>query len=459
MSLCKSAAASAASLLAVLALSLPAQAGVSEQEAARLGQDLTPIGAEKAGNADGTIPEWTGGLSKPPSNVSYSPGDHHPDPYADDAIKMTITGANADQHADKLTPGQLKLLKTYDTYKMNVYPTRRSCAFPEKVYEATKRNAVTGKLVADGNGVDGALLGFPFPIPQEGVEVVWNHNLRYRGFKLTRQFAALAPTTSAQFTPIVVQDQVIFTYTDPTKESIQELNNISLMYMQSVIEPARRAGEIILVHDTINQVQGPRKAWSYNPGQRRVRRAPTIAYDNPQSYSEGLQTADNFDLYNGAPDRYKWDLKGKKEKYIAYNSYKLSAKGIPYSDIAQPQHINQDLVRYELHRVWEVEGNLRDGHRHVYTRRVKYFDEDSWTMAAGELYDARGELWRIQEGHMIQYYDVPSCWNASDVTYDITAGRYVIQGLKNNEPMINFNADEITEDMFTPAAIRRLATR
>lgn len=460
MSLCKSAAYSAASILAALMLSLPAQAGVSEKEAARLGQDLTPIGAERAGNADGTIPEWTGGLQGIPSNVSYTEGQHLEDPFAADEVQFTITADNADQYADKLTPGQLAMLKKYGNYKMNVYPTRRSCAFPEVAYEATKKNAVNASLAAGGNGVENALLGFPFPMPKEGVEVVWNHNLRYRGFKLTRQFAALAPTENNEFTPIVVQDQVIFPYADPSKTSMDELDNISLMYLQTVIAPARRAGEVILVHDTINQVKGPRKAWSYNPGSRRVRRAPTIAYDNPQSYAEGMATSDNFDLFNGSPDRYEWDLKGKSEKYVAYNSYKLSSPDVSYDQIANTSgHINQDLVRYELHRVWEVDAKLREGHRHVYERRVNYFDEDSWTMSGAELYDSRGQLWRVQEGHMIQYYNLPGCWNASEVIYDLTAGRYVIQGLKNQEPMMNFNADELTEEQFTPAAIRRIATR
>lgn len=440
-------------------LSLSAFAGVSAEEAARLDGDLTPMGAERAGNAAGTIPAWTGGLAEPPANLAYSVGDHHPDPFSDDAILLTITPENAASHAQNMTPGQLAIMNAYDTYKMNVYPTRRSCAFPESVYAANRQNAVNASLVADGNGVDGALLGTPFPIPGEGVEVVWNHNLRYRGHKLTRQFSAFSPSFGGDFTAIVVKDQVIFTYADPMKESIQDLNNISLKYMQTVVSPARRAGEIILVHDTINQLAGPRNAWSYSPGTRRVRRAPTIAYDNPQSYSDGLQTADNFDLFNGSPDRYIWELQGKHEKYIAYNSYRLGSGDLTYRQIAQERHIDQDLVRYELHRVWQIEGKLREGQRHIYTRRVKYFDEDSWTMAAADLYDGRGELWRVQEAHIVQYYDVPTCFNGSEMIYDLIVGRYVIQGLKNQEPMINFFADELSEDQFTPAGVRAAASR
>ena len=103
-------------------------AALTPEEAARLGADLTPIGAEKAGNADGTIPPWEGGITTWPEG--YKPGDHHPDPFPDDPILFTITGQNADQYADKLTPGQMALLKTYDTYKMNVYRTRRTASYP-----------------------------------------------------------------------------------------------------------------------------------------------------------------------------------------------------------------------------------------------------------------------------------------------------------------------------------------
>jgi uncharacterized protein DUF1329 len=443
-----------------LGMAFSAVAGVSETEAARLDGDLTPMGAERAGNAAGTIPAWTGGISSPPAGIAYTIGDHHPDPFADDEILLTITPENAADHAENLTPGHLALLNTYNTYKMNVYPTRRSCAFPEAVYAANRSNAVNASLVADGNGVAGALLGTPFPIPQEGVEVIWNHNLRYRGHKLTRQFSAFTPSGSgSSFTPIVVRDQVIFTYANPTIEQFADLDNISLKYMQTVVSPARRAGEIILVHDTINQVEGPRNAWSYSPGTRRVRRAPTIAYDNPQAYADGLQTADNFDLFNGSPDRYQWEMLGKQEKYIAYNSYKIGANTLTYEQIAQENHIDQDLVRYELHRVWAVEGKLIEGNRHIYNRRVKYFDEDGWTMAAAELYDARGELWRTQEAHIVQYYDVPTCFNGSEMVYDLVARRYVIQGLKNQEPMINFFADELDENQFTPSGVRASASR
>ena len=56
-----------AAILAVMSAS--AVAAVSPDEAAQLGKTLTPTGAEKAGNKDGTIPEWTGGLTTPPAGL------------------------------------------------------------------------------------------------------------------------------------------------------------------------------------------------------------------------------------------------------------------------------------------------------------------------------------------------------------------------------------------------------
>lgn len=445
----------AAALLAATALAGPAAAKVSQAEADKLGNSLTPIGAEKAGNADGTIPAWEP-LANPPAHTS---GDFYADPYADDAPLFTITPENMGEYEANLTDTHKALLNDLPTYKMIVYPSRRNCSYPDFVNEAYKYNALNAELAEGGNGVSDAKLGAPFPIPQSGVELIWNHNLRYRGYKLNRQFASIAPDGGGGFTPIVVYDEVVFTYGDPNLESFDALNNISLKYLQTVIEPSRRAGELLLVHETINQVKGSRNAWQYNPGTKRVRRAPTVAYDNPQSYSDGRVTTDQFDLFNGSPDRYTWDLQGKSEKYVAYNVYKWANPSNTYEQMVGANHLNQDLLRYELHRVWTVDGKLRDGQRHIYTRRVTHFDEDTYNIVAAEMYDSRGQLWRVQEGHIINYYDVPSCWNNSEVVYDIQANYYNVQGLKNEEREINFSYDELDENQLDPAALRRRGVR
>ncbi|AWZ01827.1 MAG: DUF1329 domain-containing protein [Rhodobiaceae bacterium] len=450
------------SLAAGLCWSGAAVAGVSESEAARLGQDLTPIGAEMSGNADGSIPAWAGGLTSVPDGVAFVRG-HYPDPFTSDAPIATITSANAEEHASLLTDGQRAMLDRYPSYKMDVYETRRTCAFPEAVYDATRANAINGSISDDGRRLSGVALGVPFPIPQSGVELVWNHNLRFRGHKVRRTFASAAPSRTGAFTPIRVQDELVFSYADPTLGSIDELDNVSLKYIQETLSPARRAGQLLLVHETIDPSVAERISWQYTVGRSEsnpnVQRTTAVSYDNPQIYSDAMSTADNFDMFSGPPDRYDWTLLGKEEKYIAYNSYRLSSPTLTYGDIVQAGHLNQDHVRYERHRVWAVEATLKPTTRHVYSRRTNYFDEDSWNLASSNLYDARGGLWRVQEAHLMQYYDVPTCFNASDVVYDLIEGRYVVQNLKNEENGIDFAATDLLESQFVPQELRRRVTR
>jgi hypothetical protein len=431
-------------------------AQAAPDEIARLGEDLTPLGAEKAGNADGSIPAWEGGITKPPAG--YVQGKHHPDPFAGDDILFTITGKNVDQYADKLSPGQVALLKTYDTYKMNVYPTRRSASFPQRFYDTTKKVAATAQLAEGGYGVTGATEGLPFPFPKTGVEVMWNHLLRYRGEIASRTFMQAAPTRGGSYTLVQFKEwfYMLYSMKDITEE---QLNNKVLYFKQEVLAPARLAGGVLLVHESLNQVKEHRSAWLYNPGQRRVRRAPNVAYDNPGTAADGMRTSDQLDMFNGAVDRYDWKLIGKKEMYIPYNSYKLHSGDLKYKEILTPLHVNADLPRYELHRVWVVDATLREGSRHIYKRRTFYFDEDSWQVAVVDIYDNRDQMWRVSEGHAINYYELPTFWYTLEVHTDLQAGRYLAFGLDNeNDTIYEFNAKLSPED-FTPSALRRAGVR
>ncbi|HEC26388.1 MAG TPA: DUF1329 domain-containing protein [Gammaproteobacteria bacterium] len=447
-------------LLTALALSLlsftTSQAAVSEAEAARLGKDLTPMGAIKAGNADGTIPAWNGGITTPPA--IYKPGDHHQDPFPSDKILYTITAQNKDQYKDKLTAGHLAMLDTYpDSFKINVYPTRRSASYPQRIYDATRKNATRATLVADGNGVKDAIIGIPFPIPANGHEAIWNHLLRFRGDIVGRWIAQAAPTRSGKYTLVKFEDEFDMLYSKPGA-TFAGLNNVILYFKQKVIAPPRLAGFILLVHETLNQVKQPRSAWTYNTGQRRVRRAPNVAYDNPGTASDGLRTSDQFDMFNGAPDRYNWKLLGRKEMIVPYNDYKLHSKDVKYKDILTPKHINPDLARYELHRVWVVDATLKKGISHIYSRRTFYIDEDSWQILVVDQYDRRGNLWRVSEGFVINYYDVPTLWTTLGVHTDLQAGRYLAIGLDNESRMYDFNLKRTAAD-YTPAALRREGLR
>ncbi len=444
-----------AALLLCVSTSAVARAGVTEEEAARLGQDLTPLGAEKAGNADGTIPAWDGGITEPPAG--YKPGMHHPDPYADDEVLFTLTAANMDEHAEKLTPGHKAMLRTYDTFKMKVYPTHRSASYPQRIYDATRRVATTAELAEGGNGVRGAVMGTPFPIPKEGVEVVWNHLTRYRGNIASRKISQAAPTRGGKYTEVVFEDEfnMVYSQEGQTEES---LKNRILYFKQKVVAPARLAGGVLLVHETMDQVKEPRAAWLYNPGQRRVRRAPNVAYDNPGTASDGMRTSDQFDMFNGAPDRYEWTLVGKKEMYVPYNNYALHSDKLTHKDILTPLHVNPEYLRYELHRVWVVDANLKSGTSHIYKRRTFYVDEDSWQVLVVDQYDNRDQLWRVSEGFVINYYDLPALWTTLEVHTDLQAGRYLAIGLDNEYEMYNFDIERTLED-YTPAALRREGVR
>ena len=434
---------------------LLAQASISEADATRLGNDLTPLGAEKAGNADGTIPAWTGGIITPPAD--YKPGSHHPDPFKDDPVLFTITAGNADKYADKLTAGSLALMKTYSDYSMPVYATHRSFSNPQRIYDATRKNATTATLTGDGNGTAGSIVGVPFPIPQNGLEVVWNHLTRYRGVAAVRHCSQAAPQRNGSYTLVDFEDEFLFNY---SREGIEEkdLDNVLVYYKQAVTAPARLAGTILVVHETMDQVKEARRAWVYNTGQRRVRRAPNVAYDNPGTASDGMRTSDQFDLFNGAPDRYEWKLVGRKEMYVPYNSYKLHSSSYKNSDILKPLHINQDLTRYELHRVWVVEATLKPGTNHVYSRRTLYVDEDSWQIVAVDQYDGRGQMWRVSEAHCINYYEAQVFWSTLEVHTDLIAGRYLAFGLDNEHAMYDFSVKRSPQD-YTPATLRQEGVR
>ncbi|MBL9190124.1 MAG: DUF1329 domain-containing protein [Opitutaceae bacterium] len=434
-------------------LASAALAAVSESDAARLGQDLTPLGAEAKGNADGTIPAWTGGLTTAPAG--YKPGMHHPDPFAGDQPLYTITGANAAQHAAKLTAGQQAVLKAYPTYKLTVYPTRRSASNPPAVYDAIRRNATSAKLVPGGNGISGAVLGVPFPLPKDGLEVVWNFLTRYRGVAATRRIDQAAVERGGGYQLVKFDDEFLFNYSRPgiTAKELEDSNTL-IYFKQAVTAPARLAGTILLAQETMDQVKEPRRAWVYNAGRRRVTRAPNVAYDNPGTAADGQRTSDQFDMYNGAPDRYEWTLVGKKEMIVPYNSYRLHSDKVKVADILKPLHPNPDLARYELHRVWVVEAKLKPGTSHLYARRTFYIDEDSWQILAADQYDGRGQMWRVSEAHCINYYDAQTFWSTLEVHLDLQNGRYLAVGLDNENEMYDFGVKRTPAD-YTPDSLRR----
>ncbi|AXJ06864.1 outer membrane lipoprotein-sorting protein [Pseudomonas fluorescens] len=443
----------------VLGLSLLAtgvMAAVPAAEADKLGKSLTPMGAEMAGNADGSIPAW-----KPmPKNAgTVDSKGFLSDPYASEKPLFTITKQNVDQYKAKLAPGQYAMFQRYpDTFKMPVYPSHRGATVPDEVFAAIKKNATTTTLVSGGNGLENFDTAVPFPIPKSGVEVIWNHITRYRGGSVTRLVTQATPQPNGSFSLVYFQDQFVFR--DKMKDyDPANPGNILFYFKQKVTAPARLAGGVLLVHETLDQVKEPRSAWVYNAGQRRVRRAPQVSYDGPGTAADGLRTSDNLDMFNGAPDRYDWKLVGKQEMYIASDSYKLDDPKLKYADIIKAGHINQDLARYELRRVWHVTATLKEGQRHIYAKRDFFIDEDTWQAAVIDHYDGRNQLWRVAEAHSQDYYNVQVPWYTLETLYDLQSGRYLALGMKNEEKSAyDFGFTATTSD-FTPAALRQDGVR
>lgn len=437
-----------------------ANAAVSQEEARRLETDLTPMGAERAGNAAGTIPAWDGGLSAPPAGINFTPGGFHPDPYAGEQPLFTISAANSAQYDTQLTEGHKALLAAYpESYFMKVYPTHRSCAYPAHVYAAVKRNALSGQLTNDGNGFTGATMAVPFPITQNAREILWNHELRYQGYKVTRESAVAAPTKSGDYTLEVSLDQWIYRYANPDLAQIEDLNNVIMHYFKQGIAPPSNAGAMTVMHNTLDHVAEKRRGWFYKPGERKVKQVVGAEYDGPIPSSEGIRTNDNYNIFNGGGDRDDWELIGKQEKFIVYNDYRFASPDVRYKDILHPHHLNPENMRYELHRTWVIEGKLKPGQAHsIAARRRMYLDEDSWTGAAAALYDAAGKLVRVQEAHIFNYYDQPLCNIGSDVVYDINGGRYHIVGLRNEQKPVKFDIEAAPES-FSAEGMRRVGVR
>lgn len=410
--------------VAVASLCSGAWAAVSADEAKQLGESLTAIGAEKAGNKDGTIPAYTGGLTTPPAGFKKGDG-LRPDPFASEKPLYSVDAKNVDKYADKLSEGTKELIKRYPGFRVDVYPTHRTASVPKFVAENTLKNATRAKTTDGGIGLSNAYGGVPFPIPKDGYEAMWNHLTRYAGF--TYQFRGRCYTVDSSGRPALSTDTVNtneYPFYDPKKTSAETYYMVRLDYKG----PARRAGEALLARDPLSYTDGSRRAWQYLPGQRRVKLAPDISYDTPSPVTSGMTTYDDAFMYNGKMDRYDFKLVGKREIIVPYNDYRL-VYATKDADVFKPQFVNPDAVRWELHRVWVVEATLKPDSRHIYAKRRFYLDEDSWMVDASDAYDARGNYFRAGFNFLTPSYDQPAAFGDTNVFYDLIAGTYTVLGL------------------------------
>ncbi|WP_223457170.1 MULTISPECIES: DUF1329 domain-containing protein [unclassified Pseudomonas] len=441
-------------LLACWGLSTAQAATSAELE--QLGKQLTPFGAERAGTVDGSIPAWEGGLTRAPAG--WEPG--HGDPYGADKVLFSVNAQNLAQHQAKLPAGQIELIKAYPGYRVDVYPTHRSCTFPDAVAQRTKQFAAQSKVGADGWQLEAAAgEAIPFPLPASGVEAMWNYKLRY--IAKGRQFDAafLMRDKGGTLTQVEQKSYEFYPYNDPAVKAPADTGNIEAMLMYDLLSPSSRAGEMYLVHA---QLDKPQDAWIYFPGQRRVRRAPSFAYDNPIAGSDSLYYVDQINMYTGALDRYDYKLVGKKEMIVAYNSYKLVDKSNNYEQLIGQDYLNRDVQRYEQHRVWVVEATVKADKRHSLAKRVFYFDEDSWALLHVDMFDAKGNLWRAQEGSVWANPQIQACTSIEYVSYDLIARRYIADGFTQEGKVLDLTAGlegRVNDKMFNSDELRRRGER
>lgn len=405
----------------MLACTGSALAAITPEEAKKLGTTLTAVGAEKAGNKDGSIPAYTGGLTTAPAGFNKGSG-LRPDPFAAEKPLFVIDQKNMSSYADKLTEGQKTLLKKYPSYHINVYKTHRTAAFPKYVLDNTVKQAVTTKTTNNGLTLVGAHAAYPFPIPKTGFEAMWNHLVRFNGANL--EHFPRSWVVNAAGRPTMTY-QMVETLNWPYWDNNQKSSELYLRLKDICTGPPRNTGEMLLLYDAVDSYGKGRRAWQYLPGQRRTKLAPDIGFDTPNTQLNGATTYDEWSLFLGSMERFNFKLLGKKEMYVPYNDYKLVYNS-KADQMLTPKHINPEYVRWELHRVWVVEADLKPGKRHIYSKRVFYLDEDSWTALASDEYDARGQLYRSAFMYFVQNYDYPAPYGFTHGFYDFNSNIYTL---------------------------------
>ena len=419
--------AAAAALLAGVS---SAFAAVSAEEARQLGTTLTPWGAEKAANKDGSIPAYTDGYIKPPPGWDPKNPQVRPDPFASEKPLYEVTASNMSRYADKLSEGTKALLQKYPDLRLDVYPTHRTQRYPAYINERSIKNATACKTVRNGVALEGCYGGVPFPIPKTGNEMMWNHNLHYLAPSLVERYRNMLVDASGglsmQSDNLLFQEFPVFY---PETNGVLSPTDPYWLVLTEWTGPARMAGEKLAMTDFIDPIDNRRKVWQYLPGQRRVKLSPDLAYDTPTPSSGGAQVIDDATLFLGAQDRFDFKLIGKKEMLIPYNAFGLFDEArCPESRRYQKGHPAAECIRWELHRVWQVEATLKQGARHVYARRVFFFDEDQPEVGTSDNYDAAGKLYRSVFGLYYPMYETPDQGTGDTVlTFDFQTGVYLLQ--------------------------------
>ncbi|MFY9329409.1 MAG: DUF1329 domain-containing protein [Georgfuchsia sp.] len=431
-------------------------AALSPAEIATLGTSLTVFGSEMAGNRDGSIPAYTGGLptSTHPPGFKKDSG-HWADPYASEKPLYAITGQNMERYADKLSATNKALLQRFHSYRMDVYPSHRSVAYPDWVLDNMLKNASRAKLARGGVALEGAYGGTPFPIPKNGNEAMWNHILRYNGYATSYRMRNWYVDSSGQAVNSVEERlDIQYPYYNPKGDAaeLKKNGNIYLQYAFDYMAPPQVVGNATLMQDALDPIEQPRRAWAYSAASRRTRLAPDFAYDTPIAAQGGVGTYDEASMFDGAMDLFEFKLLGKREMLIPYNNYAISLTHA--KSLMVPRHLNPDHVRWELHRVWVIEATLKPGKHHSFSRRVFYFDEDWGGAGMSDEYDQSGQLVKGIFSGFQQLYDSQTPCARTYWGYDLTSGIYLLT-VQVGDPGLGFwlKPKGFPKFTFTPDAL------
>lgn len=411
----------------------PALAAVSMEEARQLGNTLTLFGAEKAGNKEGTIPEYTGEQIKQPASYDSKKPSIRPEPW-NDKILLSITAQNYTKYTDKLTDGQKAMFKLYPGFRMDIYPTRRTAVYPKYVLDNTLKNATSCKGDSPKEErLTGCYGGVPFPIPKTGMQMMWNHLTQYQQHAWSGDMTSYVVSANGDLLLQALSSnaQASELY-DPSRTAPATDKTVYYQARLDTSAPARTTGSKLMFIQTMDQQN---RAWQYIPGQRRVKLAPDLAYDTPNPQSGGVYTMDDSTTFFGSIDRYDWQIIGKRENYILYNTYKANNPEIcPAKVLLKTGFLNPDCLRYELHRVWVIEAKLKPGFRHIYHRRVFYYDEDMPGVGTADNFDYAGKLYRISNVYPYAFYEGIGFAAQNYSVQDVATGSYATTGFAAQEP-------------------------
>lgn len=437
----------ALSVVASLTFACAAHAAVTGDEAEKLKSTLTPLGAEKAGSADHVIPAWTG---EPVKGSELTDG-RRGDPFASEKPLYSISDQNMAQYAGKLTDGLQALLKKNPGYRIDVYPTHRTAMAPQWVYDATFKNATTAKLEANNLKVTGAFGGIPFPIPKSGDEVIWNHLLAWApaaDIVDYNDYAVMADGRRELLTAGKVYEQRPYF----VKDGADKFDGYYWKAYQVNSSPAIRAGEAIVGWNSLDRANAVDPTWTYLPGQRRVRKLPLAAYDTPVPATSGFATFDEINVFHGANDRYEWKILGKREMIVPYNVNR--AFRFKDDQVLGKQFINPDAVRWEVHRVWVVDAQLKSGKRHQIPHKRFYIDEDTWSALLADGWDANGQLWKTYWQWLMVMPDAPGAIPVSFGSYNLQTNTYLAMNLMGStRTQFVIPSRGLSNDMFTAEAM------